>query len=310
MLLTNIHILILENSKDDAESIKNGLLSLKEGCDQFNESNIDIYLVEEKNISDVYKIFVEKIKINKIDVVFIDLNLLNYYEDGMKIIRNLVEDEPEIKSIPKYIISSQNVKNSLLYSEVKHFTNLFIQKPSDGIQTYEEIFIDNKLPKTLPTLVHMYREIKKSFETQSILENIKFKLDKIEKNTDAIIEKTNLIESMNQTMIKLFPSTLSDGEQKKKLKEFIQNDMSKYLEIDKDEFFPEKETRESFVNTVSKQFDKIIQDGIKQDTWDLLKEGIKEVAKTQGIDDENAGLCAVKLVYRCYSEVNKIIRGN
>lgn len=308
MLLSNIHILILENSKDDAESIRNGLLCIEEGCDTFNEKNINIYLVEEKNISDVYKVFVEKIKINKIDVVFIDLNLLNDYEDGMKIIRSLVEDEPEIKSIPKYIISSQNVKSSLLYSEVKHFTNLFIQKPSNGIQTYEEIFIDNKLPKTLPTLVHMYREIKKSFETQSILENIKFQLDKIEKNTDAIIEKTNLIEGMNQTMIKLFPLTLSDEKQKEKIKEFIQNDMSKYLEID-DNFFPEEKVRKKFIDAISEQFDEIVKDGLKEEFWGSLKDGIKEVAKTQGIDDENAGLCAVKLVYRSYSEVSKFVRG-
>lgn len=308
MLLSNIHILILENSKDDAESIRNGLLCIEEGCDKFNEKNINIYLVEEKNISDVYKVFVEKIKINKIDVVFIDLNLLNDYEDGMKIIRSLVEDEPEIKSIPKYIISSQNVKSSLLYSEVKHFTNLFIQKPSNGIQTYEEIFIDSKLPKTLPTLVHMYREIKKSFETQSILENIKFQLDKIEKNTDAIIEKTNLIEGMNQTMIKLFPLTLSDEKQKEKIKEFIQNDMSKYLEID-DNFFPEEKVRKKFIDAISEQFDEIVKDGLKEEFWGSLKDSIKEVAKTQGIDDENAGLCAVKLVYRGYSEVSKFVRG-
>lgn len=307
MLLSNIKILILEDSSTDIRLIKEGLFTLEnEEEDKFDKDLVYEYLVETKD--NLYKNIKQKILKDEIDVLFIDLNLFKNYEDGLKIIKKLIKDEPKIKNIPKYILSSQNVKDTELYKEVEQFTNLFIQKPGSE-RTYEDCFIDAHIVQTLPIIVDMYREIKKSFDIEIILATIKYKLDRIKINTDTIKERTYLIENMNQTMIKLMPQTIDNEKQKEKLKNFIKNDMSNYLKIDEDNFFPEKEDRNKFVDEVSKQFDEMVEGGFKKETWGLLKKGIKDIAKTQDIDDENAGLCAVKLLYRAYSQVAQIARG-
>ena len=312
MLLSAIKILILEDSQDDINLIKEGLFCLqRDGMDKFDKKLIFEYQVKnnDADVADIYRSFKQQIVDENIDVLFIDLNLLNSYEDGLNIIKNLVNDDnPEIKNIPKYILSSQNIKGTEIYKNVEQFTNLFIQKPTSD-RSYEECFIDANIIETLPILVDMYREIKKSFRLDVSLNNINTILQDIKTDTASIKERTLLIENMNQTMIKLMPLTIPEEKQKKELKKFITDDMSKYLVIDTDGFFSEDKMKNSFVEEVSKQFDEIVQAGFRKETWNLLKDAIKSVAQTQGIEEDNAGLCAVKLIYRAYSQATQLVRG-
>lgn len=313
-MLSDIKILIIEDKKAEAEAIKEGLLMLQDNkiADKFIDTNIIEYIVDkDSNIVDIRMEISTKIFNENIDVLFIDLHLINNVNDGISLIQGLMRSDKIVKYIPKYIISSdETVKEDEKYEDALQYA-FFIHKGNSDANKFKEKFSRLRLIETLPILVSMYREVKELNDIDRILKNLEYKLDDIKEDTASIKSKVNLIESMNLTMIKLFPLAIPNEKQKSKFKEIIEKDMSIYLDVDfKKDFFPLEFNKANFVKSVSDEFKKTVESDLKKGAWDIFKDCVKEIAKTQGIEDDNAALCAAKLTYRGYGEISNFIKGN
>ena len=247
MILQDLKIAIVENEERDMCAIASALQQLnKFGSDKINKDNIfKIYIGSDE---DLFKV-IEKLKIFKPDILFVDLHLITSVEDGRGLIKNIINSNQDVlQYIPKYIISGE--------ANIQQFTDTFqfaylVTKPSvDNITGLDDeqckklaaeyyLLFDtqHKMTKTLPLLGDMYRTIIEKFDTDSMLTKIEHKIDvgeitneqiigtlqtqsnllgKIQITTSDIKERTQLIEIITKATAKALPK-ITDNVKAKKL---------------------------------------------------------------------------------------------
>ena len=169
--VSDIKILIIEDEEDTIEAIKTALLALKNSIDaQFVESNIYSQIIQKNednklpSTQEIYNTVISTIEEKNIDVLFIDLNYGGGTEQGINLIRQLMNHDI-FASIPKYIITGEkdflNIKDSnenFINTDIEHFCTIY-DKPHQQYNSegYKELFEDKILISSLPILVEPYR---------------------------------------------------------------------------------------------------------------------------------------------------------
>lgn len=313
-MLSDTKVLIIEDDKNQAVSIQDGLVKLKNenNADQFNKENIRMFIVdkETEDTSSIRAKITRMIDEYNIDVLFIDLHLINNSKDGISIIRGLMEDENIIyRNIPKYIITDEEAaKTNDAYKDSLQYA-YFMYKGEANPAAYKDKFERERLIYSIPILVKSFREIKNLTKHEMILHNMQKVLGSIKDDTNDIKLKIDVIDHMNQTMFKLFPLISPDKKNREKMLSTIKEDLSSYLSFDFDDLFQETTKKLAFIESVSKEFNKLLTTDLKKGAWETFKDSVKSIAKSQGIEDDNAALCATKLTYRGYSKISAFITG-
>ncbi len=338
---SEIKILIIEDELSVAEHIKDGILKLKgENESSFLKENIDFHIVEPCKYEDEHgeekerskeptEIFEEtKNKIKKTDVVFIDLNLGKNINQGLMLIRQYMYD-PYICFIPKYIITSEtNFRNLPENEDIEQYTTIIEKPHTEGIDGFKELFEKKQFTKTLPVIVDSYRRLKENINVTNSLKQIEHKIDegkidteeilkiarlnlktlnKINLDTLKIIEKTEVLENINLTVLKILPQAVS-AKKKENVETFIKENLEAYLNDEdfEENFFPDNFNREKFGKSFLKECSNFLSKDMKKEGLSALKDSIVSFAKEEGITDDNAYWCAAKLAGRAVAAVRAI----
>jgi hypothetical protein len=255
MNLDEIKILIIEDEESEAEAIRDGLLDVKgEHGSAFVQNNIKTHIVkskvegESKTSQEIYLEIKEVVEsFSGVDAFFIDLNLGGGVDQGLNIVRLLI-NSVEFSLAPKYVITgnkkntfNKQVNGVFENADVEQYATI-IEKPMepDEAQYYTDIFIEKKLINTLPKLVQNYRRYRDNTNLDSVFDIILYKLDLLEILHDEDIvrilmyqnkilenltisiqnveERTQIIEIITKATAKALPK-ISD---KKKIRELVE----------------------------------------------------------------------------------------
>lgn len=211
--LDEIKVLIIEDEQNTADHIKKALLALENEIEEkFQEKNIHFYIVNpsvdnegvntQASATDIYIKTKDIIKDKKIDVLFIDLNLGRDTNQGINLIRQYMQD-PSIALLPKYIITTetsflQEEKDGVFKNtDIKQYTTIYKKPNTQSQETYTNLFKDNKITKTFPVLVEIYRKQKESITIDYLIEEFEtktmFMLSENQNSTDLIISNVNKV---------------------------------------------------------------------------------------------------------------------
>lgn len=335
--LEEIKVLIIDDQDSNVSAIIRGLYKLGLNIDNMYPNDrvqdevreFSLFVKQSANCNNIVKIY-QKIKEyidkEKIDILFLDLNLTGQENlgetSGEELIELLVNsDEPILTYLPIAIVSQ--------YSHVRAGISrmapiVHILKDDTGFtrEKFVESCEDTKLIESIPTIVQNYRNIKNSDDYNLDVRYIKAKLnslnydDKLDNILGAINnlnennlssnEKLKNIEIMNKVMIKTLP-LLSEKKNVKKVIDKISEDEIKELLGNE---FPEElgKTLYSKIKAVALKE----KDDLANEVMNEIKNEVKEHISSQANikDNDNVIEKTGKLTIYIWNQMASAATGN
>jgi hypothetical protein len=337
--LNEIKILIIEDERKSAESIKNGLLKININGMQFEPQNIDVHLIESEELPDgtikhqepidIYNAL--KARLKDKHVLFIDLDLgrgrdENHEYQGYELINYFKSDVFEYY-MPKYIITlEENYGNLGDYANEQLVTKT-IKKPQDeSAEEYNNKFqIEERLHELMPLHVDKYIQLKKHISIEQALQLIMNSLQQQQFNYAMTMDALNVINKLlksidveimdlqaniafiNQatlTMLKLLPDAIPQNKAQK-AKKFIEDNMSEWIKDIGEDFFPHN--KQNFIESFRNAIRGIGEDALKDDAKSALRQIIQQVAEEQGIEGEKLAFLSVQLTYKGIASLYSLV---
>ncbi|WP_428023181.1 hypothetical protein [Arcobacter sp.] len=335
--LEEIKVLVIDDQDSNISAIIRGLDRLGLNLDNMHPNDsvpkevrcFSTFIKQSANSNNVVKIY-QKIKEyidkEKIDILFLDLNLTGQETSGETSGEQLIEllvnsDEPILTHLPIAIVSQYSYVRAGI-SRMAPIVHILKDDTGFSRDKFVESCEDIKLIESLPIIVQNYRNIKDSDDYHLDVKYIKAKLnslnydDKLDNilgalndlNADNLSnnEKLKNIEIMNKIMIKTLPH-LCEKKNVKKVLESISDVKIKELLGDD---FPE-ELRRSLYSKIKAIATKE-KDDLADDVISEIKNEVKEHISNQANIDENDNVIEKtgKLSLYIWNQVASAATGN
>ncbi|KLE08927.1 hypothetical protein O8C83_05180 [Aliarcobacter butzleri] len=335
--LNEIRVLVIDDQDTNISAIIRGLctlgLNLKNMYpndrvqDEVREfSSFVKQSANRKNIVKIYQKIKEYIDKEKIDILFLDLNLTGQENSGETSGEELIEllinsDEPILTYLPIAVVSQ--------YSHVRAGISrmapiVHILKDDTGFtrDKFAESCEEIRLIESLPLIVQNYRKIKNSEDYNLDVKYIKAKLnslnydDKLDNILGAINdlnennlssnEKLKNIEIMNKVMIKTLPLLCENKNVKKVIEEISEDKIKELLGSE----FPE-ELGKSLYSKIKAVASKE-RDDLANEVMNEIKNEVKEHISSQANikDNDNVIEKTGKLSLYLWNQVASVATGN
>lgn len=335
--LEEIKVLVIDDQDSNISAIIRGLNRLGLNIDTMYPNDrvpeevrgFSTFIKQSANGNNVVKIY-QKIKEyidkEKIDILFLDLNLTGQETSGKtsgeQLIESLVNsDEPILTHLPIAIVSQYSFVRAGI-SRMAPIVHILKDDTGFNRDKFVESCEDIKLIESLPIIVQNYRNIKDSDDYHLDVKYIKAKLnslnydDKLDNilgalndlNADNLSsnEKLKNIEIMNKVMIKTLP-LLCEKTNVKKVIDSISDDKIKKLLGDE---FPE-DLRQSLYSKIKAVTEKE-KDDLVNDVMSEIKNEVKDhISKQANIEDnDNVIEKTGKLSLYIWNQVASAATGN